>query len=139
MRVLGKDVINEMTIQDSFTGTEIAVYYRTPTTQERQAWLASLFSREGGEVKDEQTKANLEWGKTVLTGIGENCFGVPEGENGVKPISSNSESENYRADWRELLCEFAPDFVEFLAERVFRGHRQIFKSQPGREPYDSKN
>lgn len=128
-----------MVILDAISGTEIAVYYRTPTTQERTAWLASQFEREGTEVKDKSVETNVHWGAEIMTGVSDGCFGIP-GENGdVKPISSNADSPEYRADWKQLLCEFAPEFVEFFARRVFEGNRQLFKPAPAKTVYDSKN
>lgn len=139
MRLLGKSVENEMVISDAISGTEITVYYRTPTMQERTAWLASLFDREGTEVKDKSVETNIHWGREIMTGFANGCFGIPDGDNDVKPISSDPDSPDYRADWKDLLVEFAPEFVEFFARRVFEGNRQLFKPGPARIKYDSKN
>ena len=51
-----------------------------------------------------------------------------DAEGKLKPISDDSNNKNYRADWKELLKEHAPELVEYLALRVFEGLRQVPKA-----------
>lgn len=139
MRVLGRNVINELVVADSISGREETIYYRTPTLEERIEWMASLYLRDGSEVISNIEQANHKWGKEIIVGFNEADFGVAEGENSVRPFSSDPDSKHYRADWKEILCELGPDIPQFVARIAFDGHRQIRNVQPKRYRYDSKN
>jgi len=135
MRVIGADVVNEMLISCTISGEELLFEFRTPTSQERQQYFAGMFRREGGDVRDNSSENRLKWGKEIISGIGENQIAY-QSANGPKPLSSNEKNENSRADWKDLLVQYAPDLVEFLAIRIFEGQRQVPKPKT---EYDSKN
>ena len=135
MRVIGPKVINEMVVADPMSGDQLILYYRSPTTEERQQYVSDLFLQEDGKVKDNTQIARLKWGLELLTGIGDQTLALTiDGE--TRPVHNNPESEHYRADWKELMREYAADLPVFLALRVFEALRQIPKPAGS---YDRKN
>ncbi len=140
MLLLGKDVINEVTILDAVSQTEITVLYKTPTAQEQQAWSADLFVRENEEVKDNEVNACLKFGAEIMVGISDGSLGIPKSNGKVKPISSDPDSKDFDKDWKKYLLEFAPGFVATFGSYVFRGHRMIPKARrAGSQAYTEKN
>lgn len=129
MRVIGANTKNEMTIADSISGDEITLYFRTPSNSERQRYFADLWGRDGDNIKDNSQEARLNYGAEILMGIEDDEFGFKDADEKIKPFSSDPENKkNYRADWKELIKEHAPELVEFLALRVFEGLRQVPKA-----------
>ena len=128
MRVIGANIKNEMTIADSISGNEITFYFRTPSNGERQRYFADLWGRDGDKITDNSQQARLNWGAEILLGFEDDDFGFKDADGKVKPLSSDPENKNNRADWKELIKEHAPELVEFLALRVFEGLRQIPKA-----------
>lgn len=92
----------------------ITLYYRTPTTEERNKFMNSMFSRKGSKV--EIASADLDYyGKLILTGFQEGCY--TDEEN--KLFSSDPKSSVYRADWKEFIADMAPEHIAFLANHAF--------------------
>ena len=140
MLLLGKDVINEITILDAVSQTEITVFYKSPTAQEQQAWSADLFRRENDEVVDNEVNACLKFGAELMVGVSDGALGIPTSNGEIKPISSDPKSPDYDEDWKRHLMEHATGFVVTFGNYVFRGHRIVPKSRrPGREKYTAKN
>lgn len=139
MRIIGENVKHEMIIADTISGTNLSFFYRVPTTEERQQYMASLFKRVGDEIQDHSFKVRVKWGKEILMDLGENQFAFfVEGE--ATPISSDPNNKNFRADWKELVERYLADLLWFLAFRVFEGSAQITPvNTRGNEAYDSKN
>jgi hypothetical protein len=139
MRIIGENVKHEMVIADTISGEHLSLFYRTPSTEERQKYMSAMFKRVGDEIQDHSFETRIKWGKKILTGIGEDQFAFQvEGEN--QTISSNPENKNYRADWKDLMEQYLSDLLWFLAFRVFEGSAQITPvSMRGDEAYDSKN
>lgn len=128
MRVIGANVKNEMTIADSISGTEITLYFRTPSNSERQRYFADLWGRDGDNITDKSQDARLNWGAEILLGFEDNDLGFKDANGEVTAFSSDPENENHRADWKELIKEYAPELLGFLALRVFEGLRQVPKA-----------
>jgi hypothetical protein len=106
---------NKVVILDSRSGSEIELYYRTPTTEEEVAYQSKLFRRAGKKVVlDGFTR--LEYGLKVITGFREGDFCV-----GDQKISSDRESPSYREDWKALLKDKAAGIVIAFAVAIFEG------------------
>jgi hypothetical protein len=120
MRITAPDVRNELVINDSISGGQITLYYRIPTTQERVRYSQSLFRRERNKVVYSYSEARQHWGREILEGFKDGDFAVREKGKDV-PYSSDPKVKNFREDWKELVCTYAADLVEFLAVTVFEG------------------
>lgn len=118
MRDLKPSDRNKMTITDARSGSEIELYYRTPTTQEEVQYQTRLLKKQGKKVLINAFETRLEMGLKILTGFREGDFGV----DGT-PISSDPSSPNYREDWKELLKQGAADIISTFAFHVFEGAR----------------
>jgi len=118
MRDLTRSDRNKLIINDARSGTEIELYYRTPTTQEEVEYQSKLIKRKGKKVLINAFETRLKMGLKILTGFREGDFGVDG-----RPISSDPSSPNYREDWKELLREYAADIVTAFAFAVFEGAR----------------
>jgi len=121
MRITAPGVRNELVINDSISGTQIILYYRVPTTQERIRYSQSLFRRERNKIVYSVAEGRQHWGKELLVGFREGDFAVEDKKGKAVPYSSDPENKQYREDWKELVCTYAPDLVEFLALTVFEG------------------
>lgn len=118
MRDLTPSDRNEITINDTRSGTEIKLFYRNPRTQEEVGYQAALFLRKGGKLKINAFETRMKYGMAILTGIREGDFGIDG-----KPISSDIASPNYREDWKALIAAQAPDIVTTFAFAIFEGAR----------------
>ena len=118
MRDLTASDRNEMTINDTRSGSEILVYYRNPTTEEEIAYQANLFRRKGKKMKIAAFNTRLRFGLKIINGFRDGDFGLAG-----KPISSDPVSPNYREDWKSLISSQAPDILNAFAFAVFEGAR----------------
>lgn len=118
MRDLKPTDKNELVVLDAISGTDIVLYYRTPTTSERVAYQRAQIKKEGKKIKIRASQARQEFGLKILTGFADGAFGYDG-----RPISSNPEAANYREDWKDLVLAQAADLVEVLALTVFEGAR----------------
>ncbi|MBT9169275.1 MAG: hypothetical protein DDT19_02631 [Syntrophomonadaceae bacterium] len=118
MRDLNKSDKNKIVVHDAVSGSELELYYRTPTTSEMVQYQSKLFRRAGKKILINAFETRLEMGLQILTGFRDGDFGIDG-----KPISCNPNSENYREDWKELLKETAADVVTAVAFTVFEGAR----------------
>ena len=118
MRELKTSDKNSLIINDARSGTEIELYYRTPTTQEEVQYQSKLIKKQGKKMLINAFETRLEMGLKILTGFREGDFGYDG-----KPIASDPSSSNYREDWKELLRNFAADIVTVFAFHVFEGAR----------------
>lgn len=122
-RVLsGED--NVLLINDNISGSEIQFTYRMPTTSERTAYNNKAWKRQGVKLKNDTTKARLEFGQRLLKGIRDGDFAIVVDGKQV-PLSSTIGSPGYREDWKTKVVEFAPDLVEVLASRVFDASAEV--------------
>jgi hypothetical protein len=109
---------NVLEIADGISGDIHELHYRTPTNQERAAYRASKYKREGNTVYLMAQEANVEFALAIVEGFKAGTFGI-DGE----PFSSEPGSVGYREDWKELLAENAPDVLAVLGMQVFEGTR----------------
>lgn len=144
-RGVAPNITNELRINDAISGDVIALYYRIPETEERATYQKSLFARKRNKVETRVAETRQAFGKKILTGFRDGDFYTMEGDQKVF-FSADPSSSQYRPDWKDLLCTFAADLVEFLALQVFEGNSRdadIFSDdEAGDEPVeeiDSKN
>lgn len=104
--------VNEFIIQDHLSDTELKVYYRQPTTEERQAYINNRHKRVGDEYVDNSVAGRVAGGKAIITGVGEGDFERLEGEGHV-PVTPDQK------DWKEWMEANAADVLQLLAVRVF--------------------
>lgn len=121
MRTIGKNVINEVTITDPIGGGDVKLYYRTPTTNERQQYTSSLFQTKGRKVKTMISGARQKFGQKILTGFRHNDFCLVEEDGRKVAFASDPKDPQYRENWKDLVVESAADLVETLAFHVFEG------------------
>ena len=122
------DEPNEMTFQDNLSGSEIVLQYRMPTTAERAGYANESFQRKGRKVVSRHVESRLKYGAKVLTGIRDGDFEIKQGDKWA-PISSDPNSENYAADWKEQVQKYGADLIELLAIRVFDAPVQVAEAE----------
>lgn len=115
-RDLTKHNDNKLTLIDSISGTQIEFTHRTPGTEERVAYQAARFRREGNRMINCSRKAAINAAAGVLTGIREGDFEI----NG-QPLSSDPASPNYREDWKQLIKDMAGDLLFIMGNELFEG------------------
>lgn len=115
---------NELKIRDPQTGDEIALYYRTPLTDDRVGYQKALVVRVGNKIYTRVVEAKLKYGAEILTGIREGDFIVDGG-----PLSSIPETPGYREDWKDVVTATAGDLLMVLGGHVFEG-AAIITTQP---------
>jgi hypothetical protein len=116
-RRLGEEV-NEMRFQDNLSGSEIVLFYRMPTTEERIAYTNESFQRKGAKMINRTTETRMKFGLKILEGFRTGDFEINV-RGQWKPLSSNSHSEHYSPDWKNHVQKYASDLIEHLAIRVF--------------------
>lgn len=123
MRVLGSKQ-NTLKLNDNISGSELELYYRQPSTKERQAYQAQAFPRKGSKVKVNLVATQIKFGKRIITGFEEGNFGMIEDGKTVV-FSADPDSKNYRKDWKDLLEKHASDILMILAAQVFDAPTEI--------------
>ena len=116
MRDLKKSDRNRVVLQDTVSGTEIGIYYSTPTATQVKSYRQQSVRRKGNKVVVDNFGPALSFGLEIITGFDEGVFGFDG-----KPISSDPASPNYREDWKSLLAETAADIVTMVAHIAFDG------------------
>lgn len=136
---------NLIKMLDPVSGTELGIYYRLPTTEERQAFLNDAGKRIGEEYVDNSAEARYEGGLKVLTGVRDGDFereidkkefdslATEFAELNVEivdgtmylPISSNPESHLYFEGWKAWMETHCADLIYVLGVRVFEGVARI--------------
>jgi|GEM_PF-730458 len=120
MRILSSRARHELPIIDNIAGGEEHVlYYRAPTTEERQAYEHAKVVRDGEEVEVKVTVAAFDAGLEILTGIRDGDFGRMDENDQAVSISSDQGSENYFEGWKEHVAVHAPDHIIHLGIHVF--------------------
>lgn len=120
-RITAPDITNELKINDAISGETITLFYRLPTTEERVRYGKSSIRREGNKIKNEIVEARQKFGKMILTGIKDGDF-VKLVDGKEVAYSSDQQSPAYDPDWKDLVCRYASDLIEFMALQVFEGN-----------------
>jgi hypothetical protein len=105
----------EVTFNDNIAGGKIKIKYRMPTTEERIKYSNSQVNRHGRKIESIIGDTRQKFGKIILAGITDGDFV----KAGNKPLSSNEDSSNYDAGWKEIVAKYAPDVIAMLAMHVF--------------------
>ncbi len=94
---------NSMVFYSRVSQSKIQLFYEDPTPEDVIVYKNKVLTLLLEKPKDlnEIHKLKLETGKEILTGIrnGDLCFG------GKRISSDEKNSEEYRADWRDLLAQ----------------------------------
>jgi len=138
MRRIGHNISNSIRIKDPIGGGEIELYYRFPTTEERQQYSSSLFRARKGKVKTMVSETRQRFGKKILTGFRTGDF-VLEEEGKELVFSSDKSSSDYREDWKALILNSAADIVEAMAYHVFEGAAVVPDDDEEDDPHDDDN
>lgn len=135
------DELNELKIEDKLSGSEIVLYYRMPTTEERVKYTNALVRREGNRLVSRQGEARHKYGALILAGIRDGDFDRKVGDRYL-PLSSTPGSENYDPEWKAQVKKHAPDLIDFLAVHVFEQSAEQAQKEdlaPGEGEDPSKN
>lgn len=127
---------NTLLIQDHLSGSQLEIYYRLPTTQERTNYTNMSVTRKNGKVKFQHSEARMKFGAEIITGFRDGDFEVAVND-GFKPISSDPNSPNYQPDWKARIKDVAPDIIELLALRVFEA--SVAVGEPDEPDVDDKD
>lgn len=109
---------NELKIRDNLSGSDITLYYRMPTTSERQRYQNQSLQRRRNRVEFNQAQARLEAGLAIITGFREGDFERVVGQ-GYQAFSWREGADNYFPEWKNWLAEHAGDLLMLLAAQVF--------------------
>ncbi len=104
----------EITFYDRISDSEITLYYRLPTTDERVKYSNSLITRRGNKISSNVGAARIKYGADILLGFKEGAFAT---EKGI--ISSDKASPKYDPNWKSTVQKYAPDVIENLAILAF--------------------
>lgn len=109
---------NSVRLRDNLSNSDIVLYYRLPTTSERQEYHNASVVRRKNDVEVLTTKARLESGMKILTGFEVGSFERKVGGEYVQ-FSSDEDDPDFFSGWREWVRENANDLVILMAARVF--------------------
>ncbi len=119
-RIIGENIKNQLIIRDQFSGDQIILYYRMPTTEERVGYESAKYHRDKDGFEIRLSEAGQIFGEKILEGFSEGSFVQKIGEE-MKPFSSDSKSPNHDPEWKQLLRKYAADILETLSLHVFEG------------------
>jgi hypothetical protein len=109
---------NLLLMQDNLSDSTLGLYYRTPTTKERQAYINKRSLRQGKKFIDNSAANRVDFGKRILTGLREGDFERAV-DDGFVPFSTEEKSKNYFPEWKEWMEANCSDVLTMLAIRVF--------------------
>ena len=109
---------NEILIQDHLSGSELGLYYRMPTTAERQSYINRQKVRMDGKWVDNSVSNRVAHASSILTGLREGDFERKDGDLYI-PISTDTQSEYYHPEWRQWMEDNCSDILTMVAVRVF--------------------
>ena len=119
---------NLMIIKDQCSSTAIGLKYKTPTTEERIEFKSAMIDLvvKKKDIK-EIVKAKLRFAKELVTGVRDGDLGYDD-----KPISTEPNNANYRADWYELLAEHGSHILEKFVETLLGDYSAQVVEEPRR-------
>jgi len=121
---------NELKLWDNISNSELIIYYRDPTTKERQDYQNMAVQRKRNKVVFRQVEAKVKYGLAVITGFRDGDF-VRNVDGQDRPMASEPASDNYHEQWKEELERFAADIVMIVASHVFDAPTEITESDSG--------
>jgi len=118
------DEKNELKIRDNLSDSDITLFYRMPTTKERQEYQNATIKRQKNKIEFNHAAARLTAGLNILTGFSDDSF-ERKVDGRYVPISCIEGDANYYPAWREWVKVNASDLVMLMAARVFDGSATI--------------
>ena len=109
---------NAIKINDNLSGSTITLYYRMPTTSERQEYANRCVQRQGQKVVMRQAEARLESGLKILAGFAPDAFERLDGDK-YRPIASDPGHPDFFPEWKPWVEDNAADLVILMAAQVF--------------------
>jgi len=109
---------NELKIRDNLSGSDITLYYRMPTTSEKQAYHNACVKRVKNKVESNHAAARLNAGMVIITGFSGDSF-ERKVDGRYVPMSAIESDGNYFPEWRDWVRQNAADLVMLLAARVY--------------------
>jgi hypothetical protein len=106
----------EVTFLDRISNTNLTLFYRLPTTEERVKYNNELIRRVGNKIENKAGETRLKYGLRILLGVSDGSFETEQG-----PLSSDSQSPHYDPAWKNIVSAYASDVVEMLAIHAFEG------------------
>jgi len=122
--------LNTLKIRDNISNSELEVYYRQPTTEERAAFSNESIQRTRNKLLFRTAQARQKFGLKILSGIREGDFIIKKGGKDV-PLVSDKKSPNHDPNWKELMMKYAADIVEVLAAHVFEASAEALDEDEG--------
>lgn len=117
-RRLCEDELNSLKMYDHLSGSDIVIFYRMPTTEERSGYTNESILRQRNKIVNRYGETRQKYGYKILEGVREGDFEIKKDGKWV-PISSDPNSEYFIPDWKKHIRKNAPDILEALAARVF--------------------
>ena len=90
-------------------------YYRRPTNKEITAYQGSLFEKVRNKIIPKAAETRTKFGARIITGFEKGTLGA----FGKVFSSDPADTDDYRADWKELLVEHVPDIVAAVGQHAF--------------------
>lgn len=131
-RIIGAER-NELIVDDKISGSQLGLYYRTPTTSERQAYLNAAIKRHRNKVTMHHAEARMKYGMAILTGVRDGDFMRMQDGKAVA-MSSDPAGPNYYPEWKREIEGGCGDLVMLLAAVVFDGGAEIAQADNADEP-----
>lgn len=103
----------EKQIRDSHTGEIITFHHRRLTAEDKDYYNANIYERNGDKITV-RSDTYIESALNVITGFPDGTF---EDESGK--ISSNTNSSDYRENWKEILAKNVPDLLYDFAVSLY--------------------
>lgn len=116
-RIIGAEK-NEIIYADPLSGCNLGLYYRMPTTEEREGFLNAAVKRKGNKVTLHHAEARMAFGLKILVGVRDGDFLRRDGGKDV-PMSSNPDSPDYCPEWKQEMESGCADLVMAMAAHVF--------------------
>lgn len=122
-RIIGAEK-NELIINDALAGCQVALYYRMPTTRERQAFLDAAVKRVNNKISMHQAEARMRSGLAILVGIRDGDF-MRLADGDPVAMSSDPKSSDFYPEWKDEMEAGCGDLIMAMAGLVFDAVPQI--------------
>lgn len=116
-RIIGEEQ-HVLKLHDNLSDSEIVLYYRSPTTSERNGYENEAIRRKRNRVVMKRAEARLKYGGIILTGFRSGDF-AKKVNGKIVPIASDENDPNFDSEWKKIVMESAGDIVMLLAVHVF--------------------
>ena len=118
MRVCGEQKHVQL-INDRRSGTSLELYYRMPTTEERQSFFNQSSYRKGAVIERNDISTRIKYGLEICVGFRAGDFGRRDKKGQAVPMASVKGHVDYHLEWKAELEQGAGDIMAVLAQQVF--------------------